>query len=145
MTYLLLLHCPRPAAPQVGALGKVLLAPGYYIYVGSARRGLAARLARHARPWKKRRWHIDYLLDGRTLTLKEIWLSSTLNECDLAARIAALAASSLPRPGFGASDCRCPAHFYCFEGELPELHHHLFSWNLQLFCPQNSRLADSEK
>lgn len=131
MTYLLLLHCGRFATPSVGALGSVPLVPGTYLYVGSAKRGLAARLARHRRPLKKRRWHLDYLLDGRTLTLTESWLARSVGECDLAARILALPDSSLPRRGFGASDCRCPAHFFRFSGGLADLRQLLAAWGLE--------------
>jgi hypothetical protein len=43
---------------RVGALGVLSFEPGYYCYVGSARRGLKARLQRHLRrSRKKKHWH----------------------------------------------------------------------------------------
>lgn len=132
-SYLLVLKCRQRQAREVGALGVVALQPGYYLYVGSARRGLAARLARHARPDKKRRWHIDYLLDGQTLMLQEIWHSCTLAECSLAASLLALPATALVMPRFGASDCRCPAHFCRYEDTLSRLRQHLQTLGLRIW------------
>ena len=66
-TYLLIMQGNLVCPLQVGALGEVSLEPGWYLYVGSARRHLEARLRRHLRPEKRRRWHIDYLLTGECL------------------------------------------------------------------------------
>ncbi len=130
-TYLLVLHCRAHIVRQVGVLGPVALVPGLYLYIGSARRGLAARLARHARSLKKHRWHIDYLLDGTALRLAEIWISGSLKECALAALIRQLPEVVLPQPGLGASDCRCRTHFYRYTGNPAALRHRLAAWGLE--------------
>ena len=46
-TYQLLIRLPAAAAVEVGKLGRFHFAAGCYCYTGSARRGMAARLARH--------------------------------------------------------------------------------------------------
>ena len=46
----------------VGRLGTFLFPVGRYIYTGSAKRSIEARIARHLRKKKTLRWHIDYLL-----------------------------------------------------------------------------------
>jgi len=59
----LVLRLAKPFRRVVGSLGLVKLAPGVYVYVGSARGpgGLYARIKRHASKEKRLRWHIDYI------------------------------------------------------------------------------------
>lgn len=119
---------------QVGALGQVSLTPGLYLYVGSARRRLDARLRRHLRPEKKRRWHIDYLLAGDdALTIQEIWTGEQLAECQLARGLLVLPHVTIPQPRLGASDCRCPAHFFRYSADLPGLRQYLASFGCSLY------------
>ncbi len=84
------------------------LAPGHYLYCGSARGpgGLKARLARHMRKHKTIRWHIDRVTEpGAVLGA---WVVEGGNECELTAALARL---PMPIPGFGSSDCRvCASH-----------------------------------
>ncbi len=97
----------------VGRLGCYDLPEGMYVYVGSARRGLAARLARHQRRRKRLRWHVDYLLAKRGAVIQAIetrpWRVGA--ECRWA-RQTRRAGGRVVVPGFGASDCRagCGAH-----------------------------------
>ena len=102
--YVVVAWVPRRETIVVGSLGAVTFARGWYAYVGSARRGRDARVARHRRAGKPLRWHADYLFSrypaGRA------WLLDTrLSECELAAR---LGGEVVPR--FGSSDCRCGGH-----------------------------------
>ncbi|MFP3867516.1 MAG: GIY-YIG nuclease family protein [Desulfobacteraceae bacterium] len=129
-TYLLIIEARQPAVVQVGAVGWVSLPPGYYLYVGSARRGLKARIVRHYRRSKKCRWHLDYLLCRPEFQILEVWVSDSLPECDLARTMLAQPETSVPRPGLGASDCRCPAHFLDYKGELGHLHRGLLDLGL---------------
>ena len=46
---------------QIGSLGEREFRAGHYVYVGSAARGLEARIARHGRLRKKMHWHFVYL------------------------------------------------------------------------------------
>jgi Uri superfamily endonuclease len=125
------LVCPL----RVGALGEVCLEPGWYLYVGSARRHLEARLRRHLRREKRRRWHIDYLLAGESLKIKEIWVAEESAECRLAGSLLARPEITIPRPRLGASDCRCPAHFFQYHQDLAELRQFLASFGFSPYSP----------
>ena len=115
-TYALILANDSVQVVTVGRLGTLELRPGWYVYVGSALGpgGLAARVGRHIRIEKKRRWHIDYV---RPLAeLREVWFTrGTENvECQWAGKLAQLSTAALPFQRFGASDCRCAAHLIWF-------------------------------
>ncbi len=85
--YVLLVRCDGKTL-RVGSLGLVKVPEGVLAYVGSAKGpgGLDARVRRHMRRGKKRRWHIDYLtevcevLEAWTLVTErdEGWLSDQL-------------------------------------------------------------------
>jgi Uri superfamily endonuclease len=112
----------------VGALGPLTFARGWHAYVGSARHGRDARVARHKRAAKPLRWQADYLFGRHPAT--QAWLLDTpLGECELAARLCAAGSPAVtvfegaadPRPEtagvvvrvgarFGASDCGCAGH-----------------------------------
>ncbi len=113
-TYALLLRLDAPINIQVGALGKRVFPAGWYVYTGSAKRGLRARVARHMRREKRLRWHIDYL----TLVAQPAGAWCDENpadlECEWAARLIAASGAPLPVAGFGASDCGCPGHLAYF-------------------------------
>lgn len=97
----------------VGRHGRFSFPAGYYVYTGSARRGLESRIVRHLRKRKKMRWHIDYLLGyGRVLEVKRY--SRDLSECELNRRVGKIAGSEIVVPGFGSSDCRCATHLLRF-------------------------------
>ena len=126
--YILLLALDAPAALRIGALGTFTLPSGTYLYTGSARRGLRARVARHLAPDKALRWHIDYLTTAPgTRRIGAVGFPAqfpvrfpgraggqNLSECELNRRAGALAGWTAPVPGFGAGDCRagCPAHLW---------------------------------
>ncbi len=77
------------------------------MYTGSAKRNLDARLRRHLSDTKKLRWHIDYLLQHPHAEIVRIE-TSTLSECRWNQQLQ----GSIPKPGFGASDCKkhCGSH-----------------------------------
>jgi Uri superfamily endonuclease len=109
-TYALLIRLERERILTIGRLGTFALAPGWYVYLGSALGGLEARLARHRRREKRLHWHIDYLLAQAELV--EVWwaASNERQECRWAQAALSLPSASVPIRRFGASDCRCPAH-----------------------------------
>jgi Uri superfamily endonuclease len=123
-TYALVLRSRRSAYARVGRLGRLRLRPGYYIYVGSAfgPGGVRARVSRHCRASKPKRWHIDYLREFATplavlcsyepVHLEHRW-------ADALGQMADLRSIS----GFGCSDCRCAAHLF-FSASLPDLDTH---------------------
>jgi Uri superfamily endonuclease len=110
-TYVLVLHLPQGRKILVGRLGEVALQKGYYFYVGSARGpgGLRARIARHLREKETTHWHVDYL--RRVSEPVEVWFTIDPEPLECHWRVLLQEVGlSLSIHGFGASDCRCPAH-----------------------------------
>ena len=109
--YALLLRLAEPAAAPTRAFSSAVLAPGTYLYAGSAwgPGGIRARVLRHARRAKARHWHIDSLTE--VADLAGVLAFPGGRECGLIERGRALPGTSVPIPGFGSSDCRsCAAH-----------------------------------
>jgi len=106
-SYQLLIDVARPLRCTIGRLGVFDVAAGRYLYTGSAKRNMEARIARHLRQDKAVRWHIDYLLKSPGVRVLEV-TRSRRGECALNQS----AGGVFPIPGFGASDCRagCGAH-----------------------------------
>lgn len=108
--YVLILSLDHPQRIAVGSLGETDFQEGYYLYIGSAMKGLTARLARHQRKRKRMHWHIDYLRDKAMLVEALPIRSSLRMECSIAKDMYALPAS--PIPGFGCGDCACDTHLF---------------------------------
>ncbi len=110
--YQLCIRLDRPLHRRIGSLGRVHLPAGSYIYTGSAKRNLPARIARHRRRDKKLHWHIDYLLTSPHARIHHIdtrpWTAG--GECRWNRHTARHETSSTPVRNFGSSDCQCPAH-----------------------------------
>lgn len=119
-TYALILYLTRPQTIRVGKLGTFKFPRGYYIYLGSALNGLAARLARHLRSHKRRFWHIDYVLEHAHI--KQVWTHQGTErlECMWARAALALPRARIIAPRLGASDCDCPTHLIYFGAALPQ-------------------------
>jgi sugar fermentation stimulation protein A len=114
--YGLVLRCDAARRLRVGALGTVTLQPGFYCYVGSARAGLRARLARHLRTRGKRaHWHVDYVRRRTRPIALLVWAREEAHECALSDAVAALAGGSVA--GFGCSDCACTSHLHYFRAD----------------------------
>jgi len=99
----------------VGRLGEFLFPAGRYVYTGSARRNLDARVRRHLSRDKKLRWHIDYLLAAEQAEVVGVRLFED-GECAVNQATEGVVVA----PGFGASDCRsgCGSHLkYCGRSE----------------------------
>ena len=108
--YLLLLRLPEGRTMDIGGLGPVAFAPGWHVYVGSAMRGLAARMARHLRLRKRPHWHVDYLRAHADRAEALAVRASKREECELARAVGGVLA---PGPeGFGCSDCGCATHLF---------------------------------
>ena len=108
--YIAVFYLAEARLIRVGRLGRFRFAHGVYLYVGSAQRGLSARLRRHGRRGKPLRWHIDYL-STRAAMLGAILVPGTRDrECRLAAELAQRYGRFID--GFGASDCRCGGHLF---------------------------------
>ncbi len=107
ISYSLFIRVEKPQTIMIGRLGRFVFPAGNYIYSGSARKNILARLNRHLRKEKKLRWHIDYLLNAVNVKIVKLLLS-TIPECDLVAA----GGGKVVVSGFGASDCRsgCGSH-----------------------------------
>lgn len=112
-TYALVFACAAPVHLTVGRLGRVSLAPGYWIYVGSAfgPGGLRSRLNHHLKPSARPHWHLDYIKCA--LRVVDIWATAdpVKREHDWAGIMAVMKDASMPVAGFGATDCGCRSHF----------------------------------
>ena len=110
-SYLILLELPHPRRITVGALGTRDFPAGFYVYVGSAQRGLSRRIARHRRKrGSSLHWHVDYL--RREASVVDSWAirEPYRREEEIAGAVAALAERS--EPNFGSSDSSRESHLF---------------------------------
>ncbi|MBI2320277.1 MAG: GIY-YIG nuclease family protein [Betaproteobacteria bacterium] len=107
ISYQLGIAVKKPIRIRVGRLGHFLFPAGRYVYTGSAKRNLDARIARHLRKEKGLRWHIDWLLSASGVKVVRVKRSREA-ECILNQKVLGMIVVS----GFGASDCRngCGSH-----------------------------------
>lgn len=105
---------------KVGRLGSFVFPAGYYVYTGSAKRGLEARIARHLRRDKKLRWHIDYLLQFATVV--EVNRYPNEVECELN-KILSRQGGKVIVERFGSSDCMCETHLLYIGGSQVNILH----------------------
>jgi Uri superfamily endonuclease len=123
--YSLLIRLHDALKIDVGALGEYLFPAGFYIYAGSARKNLKARISRHQRKKKKKlHWHIDYLLAQPEARIQDVYTYplSSGDECSLIKKLKKAKGSKVIVPGFGSSDCKkhCGSHLIYFP-QLPDL------------------------
>jgi Uri superfamily endonuclease len=114
-TYVLALRLDEAQTVSAGRLGELQFPAGHYLYTGSAfgPGGLHARLARHRRRLghrKRPHWHVDYLREVAVWNGAWVRASSQRLECEWAQKLRNLDSARILAAGFGASDCRCPAH-----------------------------------
>jgi Uri superfamily endonuclease len=89
------------------------------------------------RPAKRRHWHLDYLRSfARPL---EIWFSDDPERREhlWASLISRSRGATLPLPGFGSTDCSCPAHLFFFS-HTPSFNG--FKCRLRHAAPDHGRL-----
>ena len=114
-TYLLLLECRIKTRLSIGKLGRMMVMPGYYVYVGSAfgPGGISARVRHHSEIAARPHWHIDYLRTGAELV--DIWcIYGSRCEHQWAQSLMHKPITTVPLKGFGASDCDCATHLFYF-------------------------------
>ena len=106
-SYQLHIRVPRSVTVSVGKLGTFVFPAGRYVYTGSARRNMVARIRRHRTKHKPLRWHIDYLLAAPGVEVVAVEQSSA-TECALHQATG----GRVLVHGFGASDCSrgCGSH-----------------------------------
>jgi len=111
-SYLLICRIKDDAHLEAGKLGSLHLRKGFYVYVGSGKKDLLARINRHRRKRKKMFWHIDYLLEKGELLAELPVRTGDDIECLMANSLRNMAAGKVD--GFGSSDCPCPSHLFYF-------------------------------
>lgn len=115
--YHLKIRLERSRKITVGRLGILNFPLGYYVYTGSAKKNLQARLARHREKRKRFHWHIDYLLKfGK---IEDIWVYPWKKgrECSLNKKVSKSEDVQMMIPRFGSSDCGCVSHLVYFRKE----------------------------
>ncbi len=113
-TYQLHIELTRDVTLTVGKLGTFSFPKGRYIYTGSARKNIDARIKRHLRSAKKLRWHIDYFLSHPAARIMGVAILKS-GECAGNKRVK----GHIIAPRFGATDCRegCVSHLKCVQLE----------------------------
>ncbi len=115
-TYCLILLLAQDRQIAIGQRKRITFPRGYYVYVGSALNNLAQRIKRHCSSQKRRRWHIDWLLDAAVIVNVMVIPSPQRWECALSQRLAVLSQRVVMK-GFGSSDCACLTHLHYFEDD----------------------------
>lgn len=106
---------------RVGSLGEIEFPSGTYVYVGSAMAGVEQRIGRHARKHKKKRWHIDHLMERAEYVASAALPCETKSvECAVALALSGCDGAVRTVPGFGCSDCGCGSHLVYFGDTDPE-------------------------
>jgi len=100
----------------IGKNKELLLAQGFYYYVGSAfgPGGVKARVNHHIRTTEKPHWHLDFL--RKHTQIIAIWYThdKKKREHQWAKVFNENPLTSIPLEGFGSSDCKCESHLvYC--------------------------------
>jgi len=115
--YCLIISLSKNINLPVGALGKIFLRRGAYIYVGSAQNNVKKRVERHLKKNKKKHWHIDYLIANRNTTIKKVlWKEAKKEEeCKIAGFVKSIGDTV---KGFGCSDCKCKSHLFRLKSEF---------------------------
>lgn len=140
--YCLVIELAEESNLKIGSLGSFRFSPGTYVYVGSARNGIEKRVGRHKSSSKRKRWHIDYLLEKADVVASFAMPSEREDlECELAEAVSRCEDATCPVKGFGSSDCRCDSHLYYFgdldpENAFEELTHRLAG--LECIYPRSS-------
>jgi Uri superfamily endonuclease len=132
-TYVLIFQNNASTYIQAGSLGRLVVEPGWYIYVGSAfgPGGLRGRLAHHLND-RPQRWHVDALKSAASI--HSVWFTTDPRRLEHAWAQAWMDQPGITAPwkGFGSSDCRCWAHLFRSSDE-PDLR--LFEDRLQVLYP----------
>ena len=107
ITYQLHILIKKPVQVKIGKLGTFDFPVGKYIYTGSAKRNIEARIHRHLSKYKKLRWHIDYLLNTPHVTVDKVTRFKEV-ECEINQKTK----GKIIVNKFGASDCKnkCNSH-----------------------------------
>jgi len=123
-SYILIITNSDEATVRVGALGDIIFASGFYLYIGSALGpgGLNKRILRHLRYDKKIHWHIDYFLGLQTTNIVAIGelVNDKKMECAIIQAVKQLVTHGkiIPIKNFGSSDCQYESHLFYFKNQV---------------------------
>jgi sugar fermentation stimulation protein A len=109
-SHIVILNLKKNEKISVGNLGDIRFKKGYYLYIGSAKRNLSQRIARHQRKRKNLFCHIDYLRQYTDHCASLPVRASTDLECEIADALNKISQWNIP--GFGSSDCSCDSHLF---------------------------------
>ena len=118
-SYILAIRLEAGLRLSVGRLGTFDFPAGHYLYLGSALNGLKGRISRHLRREKKLHWHVDYLTAAAEVS-QVWWVGDRVRRECAWAQAALQQGAVVVAPGFGASDCHCPAHLLYLEDRAME-------------------------
>lgn len=113
-SYLLVLKNENKKRIQVGKLGTVSFEKGYYVYAGSALRGLDSRVSRHARKRKKVFWHIDFIAPYH-MSIERIFTIRGTDKIEPKMVKGLQSICNDHIKGFGASDSKAESHLFFFK------------------------------
>lgn len=115
--YSLIIKLEKNQNIKIGNLGKVDFSKGFYVYTGSALKGLKTRISRHMKKHKKLFWHIDYFLASKHAKISKVIAIKTNKrlECKLNEIVSSLPNAKVVVKGFGCSDCSCKSHLVYFD------------------------------
>jgi Uri superfamily endonuclease len=101
---------------EIGRLGRFEFPAGKYVYTGSAKKNIEARISRHFSKKKKLRWHIDYLLAASHAKIIGVELFDR-EECVVNQETS----GQVLAPRFGATDCKnkCGSHLKYLLADSP--------------------------
>jgi Uri superfamily endonuclease len=107
ITYQLSIHLKNKVTITIGKLGTFEFPAGHYIYTGSAKSNIEARITRHLSQKKSLKWHIDYLLNSQEAYVIKV-ARFTEPECIIHQRTEGLILINK----LGSTDCKnsCGSH-----------------------------------
>ena len=111
--YFIIFRLDEDKKIQVGKLGEVEFRKGYYVYVGSAKRGFSKRIRRHFSKNKKLHWHVDYF----SIEANAIEAYRCNADEHTLAELAGRFMEGIKN--FGSSDCKCYSHLF-YSPSYPE-------------------------
>jgi Uri superfamily endonuclease len=113
ITYQLFIELKTDETIRIGKLGTFDFPAGDYIYTGSAKKNIEARINRHQTKDKKLRWHIDYFLNSPNVMITNL-KRFTEPECEINQKTKGVALIKQ----LGASDCHagCISHLKYIRG-----------------------------
>jgi len=140
--YYLILEVVSDFKLNVGVLGLITLAKGYYIYVGSARGrgGVLARVLRHFRRGKRIHWHIDYLTSSEWVNVvSAVVIFGDLSEGDLVRVVDTDTCFKPAVKGFGCCDYKGHGtHLYRYTCSGTPLQEYLITKLLETGIPKEA-------